>query len=132
MFGHADMPPGARFLAGDDAETSAAKEEISQLHLRRIDISDGIYIINVGGYIGESTKREIEYARAHNKAVEWMFDEFSESSMPLLEVIKTELRQRGYEEVEANPGGGGLWQHADWASADSIIDAIKDAFEEGR
>ncbi len=45
------------------------KKRFDELHLRKIDISDEIFVINVGGYIGESTKREIEYAKKHNLSI---------------------------------------------------------------
>ena len=42
-------------------------ERLSKLHYKKIEISDAIYVVNVNGYIGESTKKEIEYARSLNK-----------------------------------------------------------------
>lgn len=42
---------------------------LEDLHDRKIELSDAIYVVNVGGYIGEPTRREIEYARARNKEV---------------------------------------------------------------
>lgn len=45
------------------------REMLDNLHRRKIDMSDSIYVINVGGYIGESTKSEIEYALLHGKEV---------------------------------------------------------------
>ena len=39
------------------------------MHLRKIDLSDGIYVINVRGYIGQSTRNEIEYATKTGKKV---------------------------------------------------------------
>ncbi len=42
---------------------------LSELHYKKIDISDAIYVVNIGGYIGQSTKSEIEYARSLNKEV---------------------------------------------------------------
>ncbi len=42
---------------------------LSELHYKKIDISDAIYVVNIGGYIGQSTKNEIEYARSLNKEV---------------------------------------------------------------
>lgn len=39
------------------------------MHRRKIDLADYIYVINVGGYIGESTRVEIEYAEMHDKEV---------------------------------------------------------------
>ena len=48
------------------------EEELKLLeaaHYRKIDLSDGIYVVNVGGYIGESVKKEIEYAERSGKEV---------------------------------------------------------------
>ena len=42
------------------------------MHKRKIDMADEIYVINVGGYIGESTRSEIEYAKATGKAVRYL------------------------------------------------------------
>lgn len=42
---------------------------ISQLHYKKIDMSDAIYVVNVDGYIGESTQKEIAYARSLNKEI---------------------------------------------------------------
>ena len=44
-------------------------EELKKAHFRRIELSDEIYVINKNGYIGESTKLEIEYANKLNKKV---------------------------------------------------------------
>ena len=43
------------------------KEMLDEMHKQKIDISDEIYVINVSGYIGESTKSEIEYAKSKGK-----------------------------------------------------------------
>ena len=45
---------------------------LDDMHKRKIDMSDEIFVINVGGYIGESTKSEIEYAKKHNKKVNYL------------------------------------------------------------
>jgi hypothetical protein len=47
---------------------------LDMLHLRKIDISDEIFVVNVNGYIGESTKREIEYAILNGKEVSYLFE----------------------------------------------------------
>jgi hypothetical protein len=73
LFGHADEPVGAQFLTSDGDETTAEKVALDQLHFRKIDLSDAIFVVNVGGYIGSSTKREIAYAESRGKAVEWLF-----------------------------------------------------------
>lgn len=44
-------------------------KKMGELHMKRIEISDAIYVVNVGGYIGSSTKKEIEYARSLNKEI---------------------------------------------------------------
>ena len=59
-----------------DEETwePGVKEMLDNMHKRKIDMADGIYVINVGGYIGESTRSEIEYAKAHGKEVKYLED----------------------------------------------------------
>ena len=42
------------------------------MHKRKIDLADEIYVINVDGYIGSSTKSEIEYAIATGKKVNYL------------------------------------------------------------
>lgn len=44
--------------------TDAHKIALDALHLRKIDLADRVLVVNPGGYIGESTRREIAYARA--------------------------------------------------------------------
>lgn len=44
-------------------------ERLGKIHYKKIDISDAIYVVNVNGYIGESTKKEIEYAKLHKKEI---------------------------------------------------------------
>lgn len=51
--------------------TEEAKARLDELHLRKIDLADEILVINVDDYIGESTRREIAYARANGKRVRW-------------------------------------------------------------
>lgn len=79
MLGHADQPQGSRFLCSDGDEAHPAKQGLDTLHFRKIDLSDGIYVVNPAGYIGSSTRREISYARKYGKTVEWMFPECAES-----------------------------------------------------
>ena len=42
------------------------------MHKQKIDMSDEIYVINQGGYIGESTKLEIEYAKSKGKKITYL------------------------------------------------------------
>lgn len=48
------------------------KQMLDDMHKRKIDMADEIFVINVGGYIGSSTRSEIEYAAAHNKPVRYL------------------------------------------------------------
>ena len=56
----------------DESALSKTKEMLDDMHKRKIDMADSIYVINVGGYIGESTRSEIEYAKAHGKEVHYL------------------------------------------------------------
>ena len=48
------------------------KEMLDDMHLRKIDMADEIYVINVDGYIGTSTRNEIEYAKRTGKVVRYL------------------------------------------------------------
>ena len=52
--------------------TSEAKAALDELHKRKIDLADEILVLNVGGYIGESTRSEIDYAIEHDKTVRYL------------------------------------------------------------
>ena len=53
-------------------ERDALKQRLDDLHKRKIDISDEVLILNQEGYIGDSTRSELDYARAHGKVVRWL------------------------------------------------------------
>ena len=63
LFGHAG-----------DAEvwTEGTKAMLDDMHLRKIDLADEIFVINVDGYIGESTRREIAYDKQTGKPVRYL------------------------------------------------------------
>lgn len=54
--------------------TEDQKVRLDELHLRKIDLSDMIMVLNVDGYVGESTKNEITYALKNDKGVRWLED----------------------------------------------------------
>ena len=56
----------------DEGTLTKTKEMLDDMHKCKIDMSDSIYVINVGGYIGDSTRSEIEYALAHGKKVDYL------------------------------------------------------------
>ena len=53
----------------DEGTLTKTKEMLDDMHKRKIDMADSIYVINVGGYIGESTRSEIDYAKDHGKKI---------------------------------------------------------------
>lgn len=56
----------------DEGTLTKTKEMLDDMHKRKIDMADSIFVINVGGYIGDSTRSEIEYAKAHGKEVRYL------------------------------------------------------------
>ena len=66
LFGHS---------GDDEVWTEGTKAMLDDMHLRKIDMADEIFVINVGGYVGESTRSEIEYARQNGKAVRYLENE---------------------------------------------------------
>jgi len=53
----------------DESPTPEQKAVLDALHLRKIDLADRVLVVNPGGYVGESTRQEIDYARAAGKPV---------------------------------------------------------------
>ncbi len=54
------------------AEAEGAKDALDSLHLRKIDLADRVFVLNVDGYIGESTRGEIAYALSQGKPIEFL------------------------------------------------------------
>jgi hypothetical protein len=52
--------------------TKDEKIMVDKLHFCKIDLADEVLILNVGGYIGESTKNELEYARQQKKQIRFL------------------------------------------------------------
>lgn len=50
------------------------KKMLDEIHKRKIDLADRIHVINVGGYIGSSTRSEIEYAEKTGKKITYLVD----------------------------------------------------------
>ena len=67
LFGHAD---------GDyqTVITDDIKEMLDDIHKRKIDMSDAIFVIDVNNYIGSSTRSEIEYAQSTGKEIMYLSD----------------------------------------------------------
>ena len=56
----------------DEGTLTRTKEMLDDMHKRKIDMADEIFVINVGVYIGDSTKSEIEYATKTGKKVNYL------------------------------------------------------------
>jgi hypothetical protein len=52
--------------------TPEQKIALDELHKRKIDLADEVFVLNVGGYIGSSTRSEIDYALAHSKPIRYL------------------------------------------------------------
>lgn len=60
-------------------EYDRVKEMLDDLHLHKIDLADEVLVISENGYIGSSTRREIDYALSLNKRIRWMEDSAQET-----------------------------------------------------
>ena len=57
---------------GGEALGQDVADRLDELHLRKIDLSDEVFILNVGGYIGKSTRKELEYAKKLGKPISYL------------------------------------------------------------
>lgn len=68
------LPDG--YFNGEDrthiGDQEGVKEIVDEVHKRKIDLADEVFVINIDGYIGESTRSEIDYAISHNKPVRYL------------------------------------------------------------
>ena len=63
LFGHS---------GDDEVWAEGTKAMLDDMHKRKIDLADEIFVVNVDGYIGESTRSEIEYAKVNGKVVKYL------------------------------------------------------------
>ena len=71
FYPHAKAKAGHGEGVGHD---SVEKVALDELHKRKIDLADEVLVLNVGGYIGASTRSEIRYAIEHAKPLRWLVD----------------------------------------------------------
>lgn len=70
-----DLKSDAELFGGwGTKEVTAIKAKLDDLHLRKIDLADEILVLNVGQYIGSSTRHEIEYAKSMGKRIRYLVD----------------------------------------------------------
>lgn len=66
----------ADYYKGEDkthiGDQEGVKEIVDEVHKRKIDLSDEILVINIGGYIGKSTQSEIDYAKKTGKSIVYL------------------------------------------------------------
>jgi hypothetical protein len=67
-----DFKLGFQFEQRDVIDVATLKTAMDELHLRKIDIADEVLFLNVGNYWGESTTRELRYARALGKRLRFL------------------------------------------------------------
>lgn len=58
-------PVGDKMVQPNEKEI----EKLTQAHFKKIDMSDAVYVVNIGGYIGESVSKEVCYAQERNKEI---------------------------------------------------------------
>jgi len=73
------LPDTYMKVYGDKAhigDQEGVKEIVDEVHKRKIDLSDEVFVLNINGYIGESTTSEIRYALEHDKPVRFLEPEW--------------------------------------------------------
>jgi hypothetical protein len=66
------LPDNRGTQSSEDIFGEELKQQLDQLHKRKIDLADEVLVLNVGGYIGSSTRGEIDYAVATGKPVSYL------------------------------------------------------------
>lgn len=70
------------------AEVEGVAAKMDALHLRKIDLADEVFVVNCRDYIGESTRREIEYAQQQGKPLRWfMHDPIGDAVLAMIEAL---------------------------------------------
>jgi len=68
------LPEG--YFKGEDkthiGDQEGVKEIVDEVHKRKIDLADEVLVININGYVGESTRSEVDYAVGHKKPVRYL------------------------------------------------------------
>jgi len=80
MEGKIPLPPAFYGKAEGMEYSPEIAKHLFELHLDKINISDGIYVINPGGYQGESTQKEIDYAKSRGKSIRLYSEEIEKIS----------------------------------------------------
>jgi len=113
MFGHHDFPD-----LNWDTDATDLKRMLDALHRQKIDMADRVHVVTVGGYYGESTAREIEYARSLGKPV--TFGDVEPVASGVLGAPADHPTGRDYDTAREQVAQAifGAWQVIDSAEAD--------------
>ena len=131
LFGHS---------GDDEVWTEGVKDMLDRQHLAKIDLADEIFVINVGGYIGDSTRREIAYAEFKGKTITYLesckkpgiyenyaalcelynADRISDDVIDLAERDYDEKRKKAIAEYNACKGP---WPYQ-WKNIDAVVCGI--------
>lgn len=60
------------YIKPGEQENNPVKEMLDDMHFTKISMSELVFVVNVGGYIGQSTKNEIDYALEHGVEVQFL------------------------------------------------------------
>lgn len=69
LAGNCVLAPIYPVRQGKDAYTESEVSVLNAMHREKIKLSDAVFIVNVDGYMGDSTKSEMEYAKALGKEI---------------------------------------------------------------
>lgn len=83
-------PDGSEVKPHHQAEAEGVTEALDQVQADKIAMSDLLYVINIEGYIGESTRREIEYAKKIGTPVVYLLEEVLRGRAPWMERVPYE------------------------------------------
>lgn len=78
---HEQEGPAAMLPNDHLGEHFGVKDLLDEIHFRKIDLSDEILVLNVDGYVGQSTQREIAYAMATGKKVRFLHEDLGEAML---------------------------------------------------
>ncbi|MGN6576384.1 MAG: hypothetical protein ACTHKG_11900 [Nocardioides sp.] len=70
LAGHVVLTPTALDPATE--LSTAERARLGRIHLQKVAMADEVLVVNVGGYVGESTRREIEHARSRGVSVSYL------------------------------------------------------------
>lgn len=107
---------------------SAQNFELDELHKRKIDLADWVLVLNVGGYIGSSTQKEIRYAQKYGRPVRYLnpvvpFDD----ELPGMHSMSDFIGGA----TDAEYPQGGYWEAADFTGGGSedLLERLRESFD---